>query len=174
MPVVVSGGSDTARRRPISPLSPSYLRPLLPLLLLLLLPSFPALPRPSAATTSWKVQISTHEADVSSAPPKPCRWLLSKVHGGAESAGQRRGRGAWEQDLKHSTPCKFVVITGGVISGIGKGVTASSLGLLLKMMGMRPTAIKIDPYLNVVSFPSLPGSILLFFYRLALIRPTLP
>ena len=31
----------------------------------------------------------------------------------------------------------------------GKGVTASSLGLLLKMMGMRPTAIKIDPYLNV-------------------------
>jgi CTP synthase len=42
-----------------------------------------------------------------------------------------------------------VVVTGGVVSGIGKGVTASSIGVLLKMMGMRPTAIKIDPYLNV-------------------------
>ncbi len=37
-----------------------------------------------------------------------------------------------------------MVITGGVISGIGKGVTASSLGLLLKMMGLRPTAIKVS------------------------------
>ena len=46
-------------------------------------------------------------------------------------------------------PTKFVIITGGVISGIGKGVTASSIGLILKMMGYRPTAIKIDPYLNV-------------------------
>jgi CTP synthase len=44
---------------------------------------------------------------------------------------------------------KFVVITGGVISGIGKGVTASSIGVVLKMLGRRPTAIKIDPYLNV-------------------------
>ena len=39
--------------------------------------------------------------------------------------------------------CKFVVITGGVISGIGKGVTASSIGLILKMMKLRPTAIKV-------------------------------
>lgn len=38
---------------------------------------------------------------------------------------------------------------GGVLSGIGKGVTASSIGVLCKMMGLRPTAIKIDPYLNV-------------------------
>jgi len=44
---------------------------------------------------------------------------------------------------------KFVVVTGGVISGIGKGITASSIGVLLKMMKLRPTAIKIDPYLNV-------------------------
>jgi CTP synthase len=43
---------------------------------------------------------------------------------------------------------KFIVVTGGVISGIGKGVTASSIGVLLKMMNIRPTAIKIDPYLN--------------------------
>ena len=44
---------------------------------------------------------------------------------------------------------KYVVITGGVISGIGKGITASSMGVLCKMMDRRVTAIKIDPYLNV-------------------------
>jgi CTP synthase len=44
---------------------------------------------------------------------------------------------------------KYILITGGVISGIGKGVVASSVGFLLKTMGYRVTAIKIDPYLNV-------------------------
>lgn len=44
---------------------------------------------------------------------------------------------------------KYIVVTGGVISGIGKGVTASSIGVMLKMLNLRPTAIKIDPYLNV-------------------------
>lgn len=37
----------------------------------------------------------------------------------------------------------------GVISGIGKGVIASSAGLLLKTLGARVTSIKIDPYMNV-------------------------
>ena len=44
---------------------------------------------------------------------------------------------------------KYVVITGGVISGLGKGVTASSLGFLLKNLGYDVTMIKIDPYINV-------------------------
>lgn len=44
---------------------------------------------------------------------------------------------------------KYVVITGGVISGVGKGIIASSTGVLLKGLGMRVTAIKIDPYLNI-------------------------
>ncbi|CAL5197303.1 unnamed protein product [Lathyrus oleraceus] len=43
---------------------------------------------------------------------------------------------------------KYVLVTGGVVSGLGKGVTASSIGLLLKACGLRVTAIKIDPYLN--------------------------
>ncbi|KAH8080453.1 hypothetical protein JL720_9149 [Aureococcus anophagefferens] len=46
-------------------------------------------------------------------------------------------------------PTKFIVVTGGVISGIGKGVTASSIGVCMKMLGARVTAVKIDPYLNV-------------------------
>ncbi|KAI1625004.1 CTP synthase [Exophiala viscosa] len=44
---------------------------------------------------------------------------------------------------------KYVLVSGGVISGIGKGLIASSTGLLLKTIGLKVTAIKIDPYLNV-------------------------
>ena len=43
---------------------------------------------------------------------------------------------------------KYVVVSGGVLSGLGKGVTASSIGVLLKSAGLRVTAVKIDPYLN--------------------------
>ena len=43
---------------------------------------------------------------------------------------------------------KYVVVTGGVLSGLGKGVTASSIGVLLKSAGLSVTSIKIDPYLN--------------------------
>ncbi|WP_026068895.1 glutamine hydrolyzing CTP synthase [Methanomassiliicoccus luminyensis] len=44
---------------------------------------------------------------------------------------------------------KYIFVTGGVISGLGKGITASSIGRLLKSRGLRVTAIKIDPYLNI-------------------------
>lgn len=44
---------------------------------------------------------------------------------------------------------KYIIITGGVISGLGKGITASSIGLLFKNNGIHVTAIKIDPYLNI-------------------------
>jgi len=43
---------------------------------------------------------------------------------------------------------KYVFVTGGVLSGLGKGITTSSIGLLLKSRGIEVTAIKIDPYLN--------------------------
>jgi len=43
---------------------------------------------------------------------------------------------------------KYIIVTGGVISGLGKGITASSIGRLLKSRGLNVTAIKIDPYLN--------------------------
>ncbi|KAH3730425.1 CTP synthase 1-like [Dreissena polymorpha] len=44
---------------------------------------------------------------------------------------------------------KYILVTGGVISGIGKGVIASSLGTILKSSGVRVTSIKIDPYINI-------------------------
>ncbi|KAM5533563.1 hypothetical protein V8D89_012779 [Ganoderma adspersum] len=44
---------------------------------------------------------------------------------------------------------KYILVSGGVVSGIGKGVIASSTGLLLKTTGLKVTAIKIDPYMNI-------------------------
>ncbi|MDE2399989.1 MAG: CTP synthase [Patescibacteria group bacterium] len=44
---------------------------------------------------------------------------------------------------------KYIFVVGGVISGVGKGITASSLGLILKNRGLAVTAMKIDPYINV-------------------------
>ena len=44
---------------------------------------------------------------------------------------------------------KYVFVTGGVVSSLGKGITASSLGLLLKQRGYRVTIQKFDPYINV-------------------------
>ena len=44
---------------------------------------------------------------------------------------------------------KIVVVTGGVVSSLGKGIAAASLGLLLKARGLRVTLQKLDPYLNI-------------------------
>jgi CTP synthase len=47
------------------------------------------------------------------------------------------------------TKVKYIFITGGVISSLGKGIAAASIGLLLKSRGLRVTVQKFDPYLNV-------------------------
>jgi CTP synthase len=44
---------------------------------------------------------------------------------------------------------KYIFVTGGVVSGLGKGITAASIGLILKANGYKVDAIKFDPYLNV-------------------------
>ncbi len=44
---------------------------------------------------------------------------------------------------------KYIFVTGGVVSGLGKGITASSLGRLLKARGLKVAAQKLDPYINV-------------------------
>lgn len=44
---------------------------------------------------------------------------------------------------------KYIFVTGGVVSGLGKGITAASLGRLLKARGLKVTAQKLDPYINV-------------------------
>ena len=44
---------------------------------------------------------------------------------------------------------KYVFVTGGVVSSLGKGVAAASLAAILESRGYRVTMIKMDPYLNV-------------------------
>ncbi|MEM2511791.1 MAG: CTP synthase, partial [Ignisphaera sp.] len=44
---------------------------------------------------------------------------------------------------------KYIFVTGGVLSGVGKGVTTASIAMLLQAMGYNVTSIKIDPYINV-------------------------
>ncbi len=56
-------------------------------------------------------------------------------------AGRRKGAGM--------SPTKYIFITGGVISGIGKGIAAASIAYLLKESGYRVTIQKFDPYINV-------------------------
>ena len=53
------------------------------------------------------------------------------------------------KDLFEYFKMKYILVTGGVISGIGKGVISSSIGALLKGVGLHVTSIKIDPYLNI-------------------------
>ena len=63
---------------------------------------------------------------------------MSKSKSGAVSAGKK-------SRLKQ----KFIFVTGGVVSSIGKGLTAASLGSLLEARGYKVTIMKFDPYLNV-------------------------
>src|SRR5579884_4313871 len=46
-------------------------------------------------------------------------------------------------------PTKFVFVTGGVVSSIGKGLASASVGALLEARGLRVTHVKLDPYINV-------------------------
>ena len=51
--------------------------------------------------------------------------------------------------MKTAKPTKYIFVLGGVMSGLGKGITASSIGYLLKSASVRVTILKLDPYLNV-------------------------
>ena len=62
-----------------------------------------------------------------------------------------RGNGAVPSGggMDMATGTKYIFVTGGVVSGLGKGITAASLGRLLKQRGLRVRVQKLDPYLNV-------------------------
>jgi len=62
----------------------------------------------------------------------------------------------WEQ-AGRGDRLKFIFITGGVMSGLGKGITAASVGRILKNRGYVVTAVKIDPYLNIDAGTMNPG-----------------
>jgi CTP synthase len=54
-----------------------------------------------------------------------------------------------EKDKKKQKKTKFIFVVGGVMSGVGKGITTSSIGCILQSRGYNVSAIKIDPYINV-------------------------
>src|SRR5699024_7298460 len=56
----------------------------------------------------------------------------------------------YDKDKKEGTKLtKYIFVTGGVVSSLGKGITAASLGRLLKNRGVKVTLQKFDPYINV-------------------------
>lgn len=54
-----------------------------------------------------------------------------------------------KDNKKTNSTCKYIFVAGGVISGVGKGVAASSIARILQDRGQKVTAIKIDPYINI-------------------------
>ena len=71
-------------------------------------------------------------------------------------ARQKRRKGCASSPMRKkfekeecSMAVKYVFVTGGVVSGLGKGITAASLGRLLKARGYRVTMQKFDPYINI-------------------------
>src|SRR5690606_33771605 len=53
------------------------------------------------------------------------------------------------EEVMNSRPTKYIFVTGGVVSSIGKGLAAASMGALMEARGLRVTNIKLDPYINV-------------------------
>ena len=83
---------------------------------------------------------------------RPCEGNAFRLRGGESSTAPSEQEDESLDELVEeliASNRKLVVVTGGVLSGIGKGVTASSIGVLFRAMGYRVTALKIDPYLNV-------------------------
>ena len=73
-----------------------------------------------------------------------------------ETRETKKGRGITMKQSTNQTAgkqaarqTKFIFVTGGVVSGLGKGITAASLGRLLKERGLKVAAQKLDPYINV-------------------------
>src|SRR5216117_2782572 len=71
-------------------------------------------------------------------------WIPGDRHAGGSGARAPSFRG-WEGNGM----TKFVFVTGGVVSSLGKGIAASAIGSLLKSRGLSVTLQKFDPYLNV-------------------------
>ncbi|KAG5461733.1 MAG: P-loop containing nucleoside triphosphate hydrolase protein [Olpidium bornovanus] len=111
-----------------------HLSPVLPFVLLPLPPPLPTLSSLVNAAADAAVTLPVLPLVAAAASP---------------AAGEDEEVPNRKEETKAMPARKYVVVTGGVISGIGKGVIASSTGLLLKTYGLGVTAIKIDPYLNI-------------------------
>ncbi len=76
--------------------------------------------------------------------------FLRALHGCVRFPAPRRTLScAWKTRPLLCSPVKYIFVTGGVVSSLGKGLTAASLGALLEMRGLTVRIQKFDPYLNV-------------------------
>lgn len=71
--------------------------------------------------------------------------IASNPRKGREEKGRELATGSGRVSVRGAM--KYVLVTGGVVSGLGKGVTASSIGVVLKSCGLRVTSIKIGIHL---------------------------
>src|SRR5918911_4266920 len=62
---------------------------------------------------------------------------------------RKRVRAAMKKQSMEKRMPKYIFVTGGVVSSLGKGLAASSIGCLLESRGLRVALIKLDPYINV-------------------------
>src|SRR5579872_2669267 len=60
-----------------------------------------------------------------------------------------RWRNFWEKGNNGDFMTKYIFVTGGVVSSLGKGIASASIGRLLESRGLKVTIAKLDPYLNV-------------------------
>src|SRR6185312_7976797 len=81
--------------------------------------------------------------------PGGCPGTAGWARHGFAMAGLVRRDAADDVESKPVAQTKHIFVTGGVASSLGKGLTASSLGRLLRSRGIRVTMQKLDPYLNV-------------------------
>src|SRR5881396_2323150 len=61
----------------------------------------------------------------------------------------RSGTGRTDSDTRRTCMAKFIFVTGGVVSSLGKGLSSASIGNLLESRGAKITFLKLDPYINV-------------------------
>ena len=114
-----------------------------------------------SAKISGKLGEEDGWSSVGGPPVTPSKSESGRPPATPSSAASVSSDGSWERVSQISSPAqdrevfasvktemKYVLVSGGVVSGIGKGLTASSLGVLFKSCGWHVTSIKIDPYVN--------------------------
>jgi CTP synthase len=76
--------------------------------------------------------------------------VVSKLQCRTKNGLTKDGYGATiDKNSEENLETRYIVVAGGVISGVGKGIATASIGKILKEYGFKTTAIKIDPYINV-------------------------
>ena len=82
------------------------------------------------------VRLHAGRRRASSRPRGPSRRAAARGHGARQARAKRR-------------PTKYIFVTGGVVSALGKGLASASMGALLESSGLKVSMLKMDPYINV-------------------------